>query len=300
MNPANASRGFYSWSILILLGIVWGSSYILIKKGLVSFNPIQLACLRVSLSGLAFFPMFAIYRKQIDWTNWKSLLIVGLAGTFVPAFLFAIAQTELSSAVTGALGSLSSLNTILVGVFVFGIYATKNEWKGILVGLIGALILVAFQKNSQIGGNIWNGLLVFLATACYGLSSNTIKAKLQNVNALALSAAAFILIVPLAILILPFIGIYEVMVTDDLAWKSLGYITVLSLAGTALASILFFYLVQITNPIFASTVSYLIPMVALFWGWIDGEFINTIQIAGMFIILLGVYLTRQKNESKNS
>ena len=288
------SVGFISWIILLFLGIVWGSSYVLIKKGLVAFNPVQLACLRVSLSGLAFLPMYIIYRKKVDWSKWRSLLIVGLSGTFIPAFLFALAQTKLSSSVTGVLGSLTPLNTVLIAVLFFGLRAKRNEWIGVLLGLIGALVLVVFGTELSIKGSIWSGLLVFIATACYALSSNTVKAKLQDMNALALSSAAFLLIVPIAIALLPVVGIQDVMSTHPEAWKALGYITLLSLGGTVLASILFFYLVQITNPIFASTVSYLIPMIAMFWGRLDGELINITQIGGMCIILIGVYLTRQK------
>jgi len=256
------STGVLSWIILLFLAITWGSSYVLIKKGLIAFSPLQLACLRVSLSGLAFLPMYLIYRKQIDWRHWKALLIVGLAGTFIPAFLYAVAQSQLSSSVTGVLSAL--------------------------------LLLLLLGSEIDIQGSLWSGLLVFIATACYGLSSNTVKAKLQKMNPLALSAAAFVMIVPAAIIMLPFIGIPEVLANHPAAWSALGYITLLSLAGTVLASILFFYLVQITNPIFASTVSYLIPMIALFWGRMDEELINLAQVGGMLIILVGVYLTRKK------
>jgi len=294
MNRPSFSGKFINWFILILLSLVWGSSYILIKKGLVAYNPVQLACLRVSLSGLAFFPIYMAYRKKVDWKNWKYFLVVGLGGTFIPAFLYALAQTKLNSSITGVLGALTPLNTILIAVLFFSVKAKRNEWLGVLLGLIGAIILITFGSSLEVSNSLFYGALVFIATACYGLSSNVVKSKLQNVNPLALSSAAFVLIVPPAILLLPVIGVNEVLMNHPEGWSSLGYITLLSLLGTAMASILFFYLVQRTNPIFASTVSYLIPIIALGWGQVDGEAIGWVHFIGMAIILYGVYLTRQK------
>jgi len=294
MKSSTSSGRFINWSILLLLSLVWGSSYILIKKGLQAFDPVQLACLRVSLSGLAFFPIYFVFRKKVDWKNWKYFLVVGLGGTFIPAFLYAVAQTKLNSSITGVLGALTPLNTILIAVLFFNIKAKRNEWLGVILGLIGALVLILFGSTIEWQNSLFYGALVFIATACYGLSSNTVKAKLQDVNPLALSSAAFVMIVPPAIALLPIIGVQNVLANDPLGWSSLGYITLLSLLGTAMASILFFYLVQRTNPIFASTVSYLIPMIALGWGHVDQEVIGWGHLVGMIIILYGVYLTRQK------
>ena len=274
--------------------MVWGSSYILIKKGLVAYNPVQLACLRVSLSGLAFFPIYFMYRSKVDWKNWKYFLVVGLGGTFIPAFLYSLAQTKLNSSITGVLGALTPLNTILIAVLFFKVNAKRNEWIGVILGLIGALVLILFGSSIEWQNSLFYGALVFIATACYGLSSNTVKAKLQDVNPLALSAAAFVMIVPPALALLPIIGAQDVLMNHPQGWESLGYITLLSLLGTAMASILFFYLVQRTNPIFASTVSYLIPIIALGWGHVDHEVIGWGHLIGMIIILYGVYLTRQK------
>ncbi len=289
-----SNNSLLNWAILLLLGLVWGSSYILIKKGLVAFNPVQLACLRVSLSGIAFFPIYFSYRKKVDWSNWKYFLIVGLGGTFIPAFLYALAQTKLNSSLTGVLGALTPLNTILIAVLFFSVKASKREWLGVVLGLIGAIVLITFGSTIELSNSLFYGSLVFVATACYGLSSNVVKSKLQEVNPLALSSAAFVLIVPPAILLLPLISVQDVLINDPAGWSSLGYITLLSLLGTAMASILFFYLVQRTNPIFASTVSYLIPMIALGWGHADGESIGWFHLLGMSIILYAVYLTRQK------
>ena len=288
------SGALLNWLILLLLGLVWGSSYILIKKGLIAFDPVQLACLRVSLSGLAFFPMYLIYRKKINWRNWKYFLVVGLGGTFIPAFLYALAQTKLNSSLTGVLGALTPLNTILIAVLFFHVKARRNEWLGVILGLIGALVLILWGSAIDMSNSLFYGSLVFIATACYGISSNTVKAKLQEVNPLALSSAAFMLIVPPALLLLPVIGVQDVVNHHPQGWSSLGYITLLSLLGTVMASVLFFYLVQRTNPIFASTVSYLIPMIALGWGQLDGEAISLIHLIGMVIILYGVYITRKK------
>jgi len=294
MAEKKISNGALSWIILILLSLVWGSSYILIKKGLEAFEPVQLACLRVSLSGLAFVPLYLYYRKKIDWKDWKAYVVVGLFGTFIPAFLYAVAQTHLNSSITGVLGALTPLNTILIGAFLFGVTTKWNEWLGVLIGLFGAIFLVILGQKGEASSALGYGFLVFIATACYGYSSNTVKAKLQNANPLVFSTAAFILILPPALLMIPLVGVQDVLATHPMGWTAFGYIILLSLLGTVAASVLFFYLVQLTNPVFASTVSYLIPMVALFWGQQDGEFIGLAHFVGMCIILAGVYLTRKK------
>lgn len=272
---------------------MWGSSYILIKKGLVAFSPIQLASLRVSISSIAFLPFFITRYKTIDWSKTKYLLIVGFAGSFLPAFLFAFAQTEINSSMAGVLSSLTPLFTLILGILFFKSPLILRKVVGVLLGLAGAIFLILFGADLHSSGNMAYGILIIIGCFFYATSVNTVKAALQEMNSITLSATAFTLIGIPGILFLYFSGFFQVMQVHEQAWQALGAVTLLALFGTVMASILFFRLVQLTTPVFASTVSYLIPIVSLAWGFFDGEIITIFHFIGMAFILFGVYITRK-------
>ncbi len=282
-----------SWLALLLLGLVWGSSYIIIKKGLEVYNPVQLACLRISISALAFLPIAIKRLNKVDWSKLRYLLVVGFAGSFIPAFLFAFAQTKISSSMTGVLSSLTPLFTLTTGILLFRAPMIWAKVLGVLVGLAGALLLLLFDNTSGASGTLVYGLLVVLASLLYSLSANTVSYYLREVPALTISAVSFGIIGIPATIFLGTSGFFTVLQTAPGAWTALGYICILALFGTVLASILFFRLVQITSAVFASMVSYLIPLVAVLWGLLDGEVISMYHFMGMALILTGVYLSRQ-------
>lgn len=281
-----------SWGILILLGLVWGSSYILIKKSLIAFSPIQVACLRLSISAIAFFPVFLYHFRDIDWSKLKYLVLVGVTGSGLPAILFSTAQTEISSSVAGVLSSLSPLFTLIIGIIFFKAEAVWSKITGILIGLLGAISLIVFGQTAGIEGNLWYGLLVIIGCVSYAISSNAVKAHLQEMSSFKISAAAFFIVGIPSLIYLFIIDIGTVIRTHEHGWVSLGTVTVLALAGTVMATVLFFKLVQITDPLFASIVSYLIPMIAILLGAFDGEPITIFHAIGMGLILTGVYLTK--------
>ncbi len=283
-----------SWGILLLLGLVWGSSYLLIKKSLVAFSPIQVACLRLGISAIAFFPVFLWHFRKIEWSKLKHLIIVGVTGSGLPAILFSTAQTEISSSVAGVLSSLSPLFTLVIGVLFFGASAMWSKVSGILVGLVGAVSLIVFGQNAGIGGNLWYGNLILVGCICYAISSNTVKAHLQEMNSIKISSAAFFIVGIPCLFYLLTTDVLVIIQTHEHGWTSLGTVTLLALAGTVVATILFFKLVQITNPVFASLVSYLIPVIAILLGAYDGEPITFLHFSGMALILAGVYLTNKK------
>lgn len=277
----------------MLLGLVWGSSYVLIKKGLEAFSPQQVACLRISITMLAFFPVFIFRFKKIDWTKLKYYAIVGFAGSFFPAFLFAFAQTRISSSVTGVLSSLTPLFTLALGIFFFKAPFNPAKALGVMVGLAGAVLLIVYGKEAGETGNIWYGLLVVLGSLLYASSANTVGAHLYHMNALTISAVSFMIIGFPALAYLFFSDIPTVLSEHEKGWASLGYISILSIFGTVIATVLFFKLVQITDAVFSSTVSYLIPLVAIIWGAVVGEPITLFHLAGMILILSGVYISRK-------
>lgn len=294
-NENNSAKAppLMSWLVLLFLALTWGSSYILIKKGLVAFSAVQLATLRIGISAIAFVPFFFLQFKKVDWTKWKYLLIVGIAGSALPAFLFSTAQTKIPSSLAGLLSSLTPLFTLLIGVIIFKLRTVWTKVAGILMGLFGAIFLILFGQETELNSDAWYGLLVVIGTFFYALSSNTVQIHLKDMSSLTISSVAFIMLGPLALAYLLATDFLLVMQTHEQAWASLGYITLLSLAGTVVASILFFKLVQMTDAIFASTVSYLIPMIALGWGAVDGEAITVFHFIGMGLILFGVYISRK-------
>lgn len=292
-NLANKKPALMSWLILLFLALTWGSSYILIKKGLVAFSAHQLACLRIGISAIAFLPFFILQFKKVDWSKWKYLLLVGVAGSALPAFLFSTAQTKISSSLAGLLSSLTPLFTLLIGVLIFKLPTVWTKVAGIVMGFIGASFLILFGQDASVGSDAWYGILIVIGTFFYALSSNTVQIHLKNMGSLTISSVAFIMLGPAALVYLFLTDFVVVMQTHEAAWVSLGYVTLLSLAGTVVASILFFKLVQMTDAIFASMVSYLIPMIAIAWGAMDGELITVYHFIGMGLILSGVYMSRK-------
>ena len=281
-----------NWVVLIFLSLVWGSSFILMKKGLVSFTGVQVGSLRISIAFLLFLPYAIRVIKRIPRDRLKYILGVGLAGSFVPAFLFATAQTKIDSAPAGILNSLTPLTTYLWGLLIFGQQNSKHRLLGILIGLIGAIVLV-IEPNNKLGFNAY-ALLILLATICYGLSGNIAKTYLNEVRSRDITALSFALVGIPALLILASTNFIEVMQTDANAWKSLGYVAILSVVGTALALMLFWKLIQDTDAIFGSLTTYLIPIVAIIWGLIDGETIFAHQYIGFALILISVFLVKRK------
>ncbi len=295
MEEKSARHALKSWLILGFLTIIWGSSYILIKRGLVAFNPFQVAALRVGIASLAFFPFFLLKLKDIQAKDWKYLSVIGLIGTGIPSFLFPLAQTELSSSLAGVLSSLTPLFTLILAGLFFGVQIAKRNALGVFIGLIGAALLIVFGKTAIESGNNWYGLWIVLGCFCYGISSNTLKTFLQDMNPVTISAAAFGLLLPLAVLGFWLTDTASALLSHPEGWTSLAYIALLSLAGTFLASVLFFRLVQMTSAIFAATVAYLMPIVSLLLGAWDGELITHWHFIGMALILVGVYLSRDNS-----
>ena len=281
-----------AWLVLILLSAIWGTSYILIKRGLVAFTPYQVACIRLSVSALSFIPLLVYHFRRVDWSKWPYLLIVGISGTAIPSFLFPIAQTQISSSLAGILNALTPLFTLLLGAAIFKLPASTRKILGVLVGLSGAVALILLGNQVGIQGNLWYGLFIILGTICYATSSNTVGVFLRDMDSLLISSVSFAFVGFPAIFMLMATDFVTVLQTDPNGWPALGYITVLALFSTVLASIIFFRLIQWTSPLFATMISYLVPIVAVLWGIIDGEAITWLHLGGTALILSGVYLSR--------
>lgn len=273
---------------------MWGSSYILIKKSLGIFSPLQVGALRLSISGLCFLPYFLLQWRRINWSKGKWLLLVGITGTGLPSILFPLAQTHINSSVSGILNSMTPLFTLLIGIIVFKAPLIWAKVIGVLLGLVGAIFLILGGSDGNYGDNAAYGLFIVLATVCYATSTNTVAFKLRDIGSLVISGVSFTMVGLPAILLAFYLGVPDVLATHPEAWTGLGYIAILALGSTVLASVLFFHLIQVMGPISSSMVSYIVPVIALLWGIVDDEFIGWIHLLGMLLIFTGVYLSRRK------
>lgn len=283
------------WFYLVFLAIIWGSSFILIKKSLVGLSPLQLGALRIIISGLVLFLAGFNSIKDVKKKHWKWLVISGFLGTGIPAFLFAYAETEIDSAIASVLNSLVPLNTILIGFAVFKIASTRRQVLGVIIGFIGTAILIASGADLNPDQNYLYAGFVILSTIMYAFNVNIIKRYLQDIKPIAIAVGNFIPIIIPAFIMLLFTGFFTTASFESEDLKiSLLYVTILSIFGTALAKVIFNKLVQISTPVFASSVTYLMPIVSLVWGLLDGERFNLIQGLATVIILIGVYLANRK------
>jgi drug/metabolite transporter (DMT)-like permease len=285
--------------LLIALALIWGSSFILMKNALKVYSASQVATMRMFFSFLFLLPLTIRNFHKVPVKFLLMITLVGLLGNGLPAILFANAQTKLSSSTVGVLNSLTPLFTLIIAVAFFKQHFSSTKIKGIVIGMIGAIVLIVFKANGSIETNYQYGSYIFLATLCYAWSVNLIKNYLHELPAIAISSMALLFIGPAY-------GYYLFAHTDFIyttmhhvdAGKALGFVVLLALFGTAISLVLFNKLVQITTPVYAASVTYLIPIVALFWGFIDGEPISYIQLIGLVGILVGVYLAN-KNYTKS-
>ena len=284
-----------NWIILIALALTWGSSFILMKRGMDVYSSEEVAALRIFIAFLFLSPLIFKYVKKPLLKHWKGFLGMGVLGNLIPAFLFTKAETGISSSLTGMLNSLTPLFTLLLGVLLF---KSKTKWinvVGILIGFVGAIGLLLVGKSEDMTNNLFFGFYVVLATVCYALSVNIIKKDLNEVNSIAATVWAMMFIGPFAgIYLFGFTDFTTKLSSNPMAYASLGYIVILAVFGTALSVIIFNVLIRNTNALFASSVTYLIPIVALMWGILDGEYVQLLHFVWITIILLGVYLVNKK------
>lgn len=285
------------WFLLSILAITWGSSFIMIKKSLLALSPYQIGSIRVAVSGLLLmfigFPAIKkMTKKSLGW-----LTLAGALGNFFPLFLFPVAQTRVSSSLTGTLDSVVPVFVLIFGFLFFKINSTVKQSVGALIGFIGAAILMYFSEPHSGNAPFGYALLVILGAACYAAAAVIIKQKLQGIPSMDLSAAVFTIWMFPALVILFLSGFFSEFENNAATWESLGYLAVLTIVGTTLAMILYYRLIQVTSAVFASSVSYLLPLVAIIWGLLDGEHFSIWFAVGALLIFAGIYLIQEKNKN---
>ena len=281
---------FSDWLLLLLLALIWGSSFILMKKGLEVFLPEQVAALRIVITAIIMLPFLLIRRQEIRKEKVKYIALQGIFGNFIPAFLFTIAQQYIDSSLAGILNSLSPVFVLLLGILFFSTGYTWLKVTGMMVAFSGSVLLLFFQDGHSTTTNGMFGWLIVLATLCYGVSANIIKRHLADVGPITINAVAFSMMLIPAVVILLLSDLPLAFGIGPDAYVALGYVATLGIVGSGLASIIYFRLIHNTTALFASSVTYLVPVVALFWGFVAGEPIGLYDYAGMALILCGVYL----------
>lgn len=281
------------WLLLAILALIWGSSFILIKMGLIGLTPLQLGSLRIIFC--AVFLLIIGFRslKSIPHTQWKYIAFTAMLGTFMPVYLFSFAQTQIHSSISAILNSLTPLNTLLIGAAVFGLQFQRRQFLGVLIGLVGCALLIYNGAMNNPNQNYYYTLLVVAASACYAANVNLIKKYLTGLSPLSISTGNFAVMLVPALIVLSFSGFQDAAALPA-TQEAMLYIAVLGILGTGIANIIFFRLIQISSPIFASSVTYLIPVVAFGWGLMDNESLTLVQGLGAAIILIGVYFSARK------
>lgn len=280
---------------MAILSLTWGSSFILIKQCLLVFSPYQVGALRMCIAGLAlaFFGiknLKHIPRKLFPW-----VILASCLGNFIPMFLFPLAQQQVNSSLAGILDSLVPIFILLFGFLFFGTKSSLKQVSGAVIGFLGAAILMGDDGGGGTS-NLFYSLLIVLATAFYGINGLIVGNFLSGIPSFKLSSSVFTIWLGPSLIILGLSGFFSEFHGTQEQWVGLGYVSILGLVGTALAMALFYKLIQSTSPIFASTVTYLMPLVAMGWGFLDGEKFSLMHALGCFLILLGIYLIQGKPE----
>jgi drug/metabolite transporter (DMT)-like permease len=283
-----------NWLQLLLLAVIWGSSFILIKRTLLYLNPVQLACFRIGITCVAFLPYMIMITKRIDWSRWWKFLLLGLTTTGIPSFCFAFAQKYVTSATAGILNSLTPIFTLLVSVWVFNAEFKWSKLAGVILGFLGAGLLVYKSGDGNLSSSITGSLIILIATICYGFNANIVKQFFSDMKPIEVSAGAFSMVGIPAVLYLLFSKSTYELFSNPSGQIGLVYVASLSLLCTLLANLFFYDLVQKTNAVFSSSVTFLIPLVAALWGLWDGESLNFYHFISMLCILGALLILRRK------
>ena len=290
------NKDVIAWGLLILLAVIWGSSPFLIKKALFKLDPFEIGALRLTLASFVLMPFLLKNLKEIKRKDYFILFISGIVGNVLPYFLYPIAQTKIDSATSGVLTSLTPFFALIIGVIFYKLKATKNNIIGLIIGFLGTFLLILFSGSS--GGFTADvfGLFVVAATLLYGINLNLVKYHLKHLKPIAITSFSIVSILPITLYILFFLSPFHDHLNNfDFYKVELGYVLILGVLGTSIATIIFYNLIKIKDTVFASMVTYLMPLVAISLGVIDGEKINEVQLFGMILILIGVFINGKKN-----
>ena len=280
------------WLMFTGLSVIWGFSFFFIKRGLEVFQPMQVASFRMSIAFVALIPLILInYKKlKVPLSKWKYIPLLGLFGNLIPAMLFCTAETKIDSGLTGIMNSTTPLFALLIGFLFYNVVLTQNKIIGVIVGFVGALIIVLSKQHSLSDLNIYI-FMPLLATVCYGINVNIYKAKFQDENPIIIALLQYSFVAVFTIPYLFYSGaIHQIQQEPIVAWHSIKYLLILGIAGTGYALVFFNILIQRTSALFATMTTYMIPLVSIIVGLLDNEKILPVHCLGLFTILIGIYI----------
>jgi len=290
------SKGFLNWFIFIVLSIIWGSSFMMIKVGLLHLTAFQVASLRIIFSGIVLLPSAIRHFKSIPKNKLGIVFMSGVLGSLLPAYLFCVAEMGIDGALTGTLNSLTPIFVIITGALFFSSKTSSNKIMGILIAFTGSILLLISKGHMQESQNLLYVSYVVLATIFYGFNVNMVFKYLKDIGSLQIASVALTLNAIPALIVLYFTGYFSLPLADSGILYSTGQAALLGILGTAIASIIFYNLVKSAGAVFASMVTYGIPIIANIWGIIYGEEVGWKQFACLGLILFGVYIANRKRE----
>lgn len=287
------------WFLFIVISLTWGSSFILVKKSLIAFSPYEIGAIRVVVSGLIFSiigfkAILRMPRKTLLW-----VIAAGFFGNFLPMFLFPIAQQQVSSSLAGILDALFPMFVLAFSFLFFGIKSSLSQIVGGIVGFLGATSLIYFSESGAGDSQFWYAMLVVLAGASYAVNALFIKHKIPDLSPVDLTASVFTIWAVPSMVILYFTGIFNNFEMSPERLEAMGYLGFLTVFGTTITMFLYYKLIQKTSAVFASSVSYLLPVVAVMWGVLDGEQFTFWYLVGGLLILIGIYMIRERKETQD-
>ncbi|MFY7840162.1 MAG: DMT family transporter [Lacibacter sp.] len=284
----------YNWFLFLILCFIWGSSFILMKEGLKQLSAYEVAAIRMLSAGLVLLPFAIRSFQRMQKKDLGLLVLTGVLGSFVPAILFCVAETQIDSALAGMLNALTPFFVILIGALFFQSKVAAQKIIGVLIGFSGMLLLFLSQKSGATSNNIFFAALIVIATLSYGLNVNITNRYLKHVGSLDIAAIAFVSLIPASLAVLLYNGFTQHQLANASVIRAISAASVLGIFGTAVASILFYMLLKRAGPLFSTMVTYGIPFVAIGWGLLVGETVALLQMAGLLIILSGVYITNRQ------
>ena len=285
-------NSFINWTIFAALSFIWGSSFILMKEGIAVLTPYQVAAIRMLSGGIVLLPFAIQQLKKVPVKKYGLIILSGLLGSFFPAFLFCIAETRIDSSLAGFLNALTPIFTIIIGIVFFKNPVEGKKIPGVFIAFAGMLVLFLAKGTSNLN-ELSFSLLVLIATVFYAINVNMVGRYLREIGSTNIAAFAFSFLIIPSLIILILTGYFQLPLLQKDVLMATGASVILGVAGTALASIIFYVLLKRAGALFTSMVTYGIPFVALFWGLVAGETINLIQIIGLGVILTGVYIANR-------
>ena len=280
-----------NWSIFLLLSLTWGSSFILMKIGLEALSPYQVASLRLFSAGIALLPFFFKFIRKTPLNKIPVIILSGILGNLIPAYLFCIAETRIDSALAGILNGLVPLMSLLAGFFIFRAPIVRQQLLGIFIGLLGVVLL--FVVKGVDTGYWYYGLWIVLATACYGINIALVHHYLKGYSSLQLGSIALFFCAIFALPILVYTDFFSLLSGPSVPWRPMAASVTLGILGSGIASVLFYILINKAGALFASMVTYALPVVAIGWGLLAGERISFLQVLCLGVILAGVYIVNK-------